>query len=53
MILLDSKPNAGSETSSEVNQEFNVPEATEEPKKKVKSDESKKTEQAGTDDIPF
>lgn len=54
MILLDSKPQG--EIGGE-SQEFNVPEATEEPKKKeVKSDESKeskKTEQAGTDDIPF
>jgi len=51
MILLDSK-GAGESAGSE-SQEFNVPEATEEPKKKVKSDESKKTEQTGTDDIPF
>ncbi len=54
MILLDSK-GAGESDSGSESQEFNVPDEipTEEPKKKSKSDESKKTEQTGTDDIPF
>ena len=54
MILLDSK-GAGESDSGSESQEFNVPDEipTEEPMKKSKSDESKKTEQTGTDDIPF
>ena len=54
MILLDSK-GAGESDSGSESQEFNVPDEipTEEPKKKSKSDESKKTEQTGTDDILF
>jgi single-strand DNA-binding protein len=54
MILLDSKGAGDSDSGSE-SQEFNVPDEAqiEEPKKKSKSEESKKTEQTGTDDIPF
>ncbi len=53
MILLDSKPNAGSETSSEVSQEFNVPEQVEAKSEKNKKVEKAKTEDVATDDIPF
>lgn len=53
MILLDSK--GVGEGATEGPDTFDVPEeiVAEEPKKRGKSDESKKTEEATSDDIPF
>jgi single-strand DNA-binding protein len=52
VILLDSQ-GGGTPLGESGTEEFNVPEPTEEPKKKVKSDKSEKTEQTASDDIPF
>lgn len=61
MILLDSKPNTGPESSSGVDQEFNVPEEESNPPAKAvevsasstKSRDKKKVEETASDDIPF